>query len=186
MTSGSTAVGDVPAIATRRIDPDLIACNRPSPSSPPGIFRSLTTISTGCDRRWSPASPPVCATATSWPARRRQIPRNSRIDCSSSTTRIFPTHPLWHARRYHEGLRPRVGDLIERSWLVGLCALLVYAALASPRIVAADNAEFATLGALGGAAHPSGYPLYVLWLRAWSWLPAQTPAHAAALATAVA
>jgi hypothetical protein len=61
----------------------------------------------------------------------------------------------------------------------------VYAALASPCIVAADNAEFATLGALGGAAHPSGYPLYVLWLRAWSWLPAQSPAHAAALATAV-
>ncbi|HSS02418.1 MAG TPA: DUF2723 domain-containing protein [Kofleriaceae bacterium] len=61
----------------------------------------------------------------------------------------------------------------------------MYAALASPCIVAADNAEFASLGALGGAAHPSGYPLYVLWLRAWSWLPAQSPAHAAALATAI-
>lgn len=74
--------------------------------------------------------------------------------------------------------------LAERSWLIGLSALIVYAALASPHIIDGDNAEFATLGALGGRAHPSGYPLYVLWLRAWSWLPG-TPAHSAAIATAV-
>ncbi|HEY5951009.1 MAG TPA: DUF2723 domain-containing protein [Kofleriaceae bacterium] len=41
------------------------------------------------------------------------------------------------------------------------------------------------MSAVGGVAHPSGYPLYVLWLRAWSWLPVETPAHAAALATAI-
>jgi hypothetical protein len=63
-------------------------------------------------------------------------------------------------------------------------ALIVYSAFASPHVVDGDNAEFSTLGAIGGRAHPSGYPLYVLWLRAWSWLPA-APAHAAALATAV-
>lgn len=72
-----------------------------------------------------------------------------------------------------------------RSWAIGAGALAVYAALASSRIVDGDNAEFATLGALGGRAHPSGYPLYVMWLRAWSWLPGTTPAHTAALATAV-
>ena len=75
--------------------------------------------------------------------------------------------------------------VLDRSWLVGLCALVVYVALAPPHVVAADNAEFATLGALGGAAHPSGYPLYVLWLRAWSWLPGTSPAHTAAIATAI-
>jgi len=61
----------------------------------------------------------------------------------------------------------------------------VYVAFASPHIVDGDNAEFATLGALGGRAHPSGYPLYVLWLRLWSWLPGSTPAHTAAIATAI-
>lgn len=85
-----------------------------------------------------------------------------------------------------EALRRSLASaLIERGWLVGLCALIVYVALASPRIVDGDNAELATLGALGGRAHPSGYPLYVLWLRAWSWLPGATPAHTAAIATAI-
>ncbi len=74
---------------------------------------------------------------------------------------------------------------MERSWLIGLCALVVYVAFASPHVVDGDNAEFATLGALGGRAHPSSYPLYVLWLRAWSWLPGTTPAHTAAIATAL-
>jgi hypothetical protein len=73
----------------------------------------------------------------------------------------------------------------ERGWPLALCALIAYVALASPRIVDGDSAELATLGALGGRAHPSGYPLYVLWLRLWSWLPVATPAHAAAIATAV-
>lgn len=60
---------------------------------------------------------------------------------------------------------------------------VLYALVAPAWIVEGDNAELASLGALGGVAHPSGYPLYVLWLRAWSWLPAHSPAHAAALAT---
>ncbi|HEY0992715.1 MAG TPA: hypothetical protein VGD80_36930, partial [Kofleriaceae bacterium] len=67
--------------------------------------------------------------------------------------------------------------MVERSGLIGALALIVYVAFASPHVVDGDNAEFSTLGALGGRAHPSGYPLYVLWLRAWSWLPV-TPAHA--------
>ena len=61
---------------------------------------------------------------------------------------------------------------------------MAYAVLAAPHIVDGDNAEFATLAHTGGIAHPSGYPLYVLWLRAWSWLPGE-PAHAAAIATAI-
>jgi hypothetical protein len=67
--------------------------------------------------------------------------------------------------------------------VLGLVTLALYALIAPPWIVEGDNAEFAGLGALGGAAHPTGYPLYVLWLRLWSWLPAHSPAHAAALAT---
>jgi len=84
----------------------------------------------------------------------------------------------------HTGSITMRGLLGNGGW-IGACAGGVYLALASPQIVAPDNAEFATLGALGGVAHPSGYPLYVLWLRAWSWLPGRTAAHTAALATAI-
>src|ERR1044072_8804462 len=75
--------------------------------------------------------------------------------------------------------------VVARGWLLGLRAIVAYSAVASRYIVDGDNAEFATLGAIGGRAHPSGYPLYVLWLRAWSWLPGATAAHTAALATAI-
>ena len=73
----------------------------------------------------------------------------------------------------------------ERGALLGLVVLVAYIWLAPGHIVAGDNAEFATLGALGGRAHPSGYPLYVLFLRAVSWLPLDSPAHVANVATAV-
>nr|HEX4313174.1 DUF2723 domain-containing protein [Kofleriaceae bacterium] len=76
-------------------------------------------------------------------------------------------------------------DGFARGVPLGVAALAVYAALAPTTIVDGDNAEFASLAALGGRAHPPGYPLYVLWLRATSWLPAASAAHAAALATCV-
>lgn len=72
----------------------------------------------------------------------------------------------------------------ERGGLIALATLVAYVWLAPPHIADGDNAEFATLGSLGGVAHPSGYPLYLLWLRATAWLPSQSPAHAAAIATA--
>lgn len=73
---------------------------------------------------------------------------------------------------------------IEQGGMLAFATLAVYAWLAPANIVHGDNAEFASLAALGGVAHPSGYPLYVLWLRAWSWLPLN-PAHAASVATAI-
>ncbi len=69
--------------------------------------------------------------------------------------------------------------------LLGGVALAAYVWAAPDDIVDGDNAEFASLAQLGGAAHPTGYPLYVLWLRALSWLPGTTPAHTAAIATAI-
>jgi len=83
-------------------------------------------------------------------------------------------------------LRRRLANLaFERGGLISLATLVLYVWLAPPYIVVGDNAEFATLGAIGGVAHPTGYPLYLIWLRAMSWLPAQSPAHAAAIATAI-
>jgi hypothetical protein len=63
--------------------------------------------------------------------------------------------------------------------------LLVYTLSASPWIQGGDNAEFALLYAVGGVAHPSGYPLYTLYLQSMSWLPLSSPAHGAAVSTAV-
>lgn len=60
-----------------------------------------------------------------------------------------------------------------------------YLATCAHAVLGGDNGEFATLFAEGGVAHPSGYPLYTVWLRLWSWLPASSPAHGAALATAL-
>jgi hypothetical protein len=75
--------------------------------------------------------------------------------------------------------------LLEQGGLVAAVALIAYVAIAPAHIGGGDNAEFATLGTIGGVAHPSGYPLYLLWLRLMSWLPAASPAHATAIATAV-
>src|SRR5580692_6583945 len=82
-------------------------------------------------------------------------------------------------------LPSRLRAASERGFVLGAVVLAAYAWLAPAYIVDGDNAEFCTLGAVGGVPHPSGYPLYVLWLRATSWLPAGSAAHRAALATAV-
>jgi hypothetical protein len=74
---------------------------------------------------------------------------------------------------------------LDRGWLIGLATLVLYIWIAPSHIVDGDNAEFATLGTIGGIAHPSGYPLYLLWLHATSWLPGASPAHTAAIATSV-
>lgn len=75
--------------------------------------------------------------------------------------------------------------LLERGGLLALVMLVLYVWLAPEHVIDGDNAEFSTLSITGGAAHPSGYPLYVLWLRALSWLPLGSPAHTAAIATAL-
>lgn len=75
--------------------------------------------------------------------------------------------------------------LIDRGGAIALATLALYVWVAPAHVVSGDNAELVTLGATGGAAHPSGYPAYLLWLRLWSWLPAASPAHAAAIATAI-
>jgi hypothetical protein len=86
----------------------------------------------------------------------------------------------------HSALRDRAsGFLVERGGAVFLVVLVTYLWLAPATVVDGDNAEFAALGALGGRAHPPGYPLYVLYLRAMSWLPGENPAHVASLATAI-
>jgi hypothetical protein len=75
--------------------------------------------------------------------------------------------------------------LFERGGLLALAVAALYLWVAPHYVVGGDNGEFVTLGTIGGVAHPSGYPLYLIWLRLWSWLPAGSPAHATAIATAL-
>lgn len=82
--------------------------------------------------------------------------------------------------------RERVRVLaLDRGVLLSVVTAVMYVWFAPHHVVDGDNAEFATLSVTGGAAHPSGYPLYVLWLRVMSWLPGASPAHTAAIATAL-
>jgi hypothetical protein len=69
--------------------------------------------------------------------------------------------------------------------VVLLLAGAAYLFTAARHVLSGDNGEFAALAVTGGVAHPPGYPLYVLYLRCLSWLPAAEPAHRAALATAL-
>jgi hypothetical protein len=73
----------------------------------------------------------------------------------------------------------------ERGVTLGLLVLGAYVWLAPRHIVDGDNAEFSTLGSLGGVPHPTGYPLFMIWLRVMQWLPGANAAHTAALATAI-
>jgi hypothetical protein len=66
-----------------------------------------------------------------------------------------------------------------------LLAAVGYTATAPHRVLGGDNGEFSAMYAAGGIAHPPGYPSMVIWLRLWHWLPTDTPAHGAALATVV-
>ena len=78
-------------------------------------------------------------------------------------------------------------DTTNRGLFAVVVALVgfTYLATAARTALGGDTAEFATIGEIGGVAHPSGYPLYTLLLRAGAWLPAASPAHRASLITAV-
>lgn len=74
---------------------------------------------------------------------------------------------------------------MERGGALFLTVAVIYILLAPTTVVDGDNAELSTVGAIGGRAHPSGYPAYVLILRLTSWIPGASPAHTAAIATAI-
>lgn len=71
------------------------------------------------------------------------------------------------------------------STLVVVAIGALYVATAARTVLGGDNGELVAVAASGGVAHPPGYPLYVLLLRAGMLLPGVSPAHRAALATAV-
>src|SRR5690606_19927221 len=87
----------------------------------------------------------------------RSVPHRSRARTAGSC-RARPLTALTHPVRsgYHRVLRSRLANFaFERGGLIALATLVLYVWLAPPHIVDGDNAEFATLGTLGGVAHPS-------------------------------
>jgi len=82
-------------------------------------------------------------------------------------------------------------DSPEGTWpvpdelLLALFFGTTYLATTATSILGHDAAEFATIYADGGYAHPPGYPLYSMYLRAMAWLPVAEPAAGAAIATAL-
>ena len=93
--------------------------------------------------------------------------------------------PFFGSRVTIHGSRTLRFRASQHGVTLGLLVLGAYVWLAPPRIVDGDNAELSTLGSLGGVPHPTGYPLYMIWLRLMQWLPGSNAAHTAALATAV-
>jgi hypothetical protein len=75
-------------------------------------------------------------------------------------------------------------DRVYLALLVGT-ALAAYLVFASPYVLGGDAAEFAALAARGGVAHPPGYPLFTLILRALSAAVSSSPVLGAARVTAM-
>ncbi|MBX3231642.1 MAG: DUF2723 domain-containing protein [Labilithrix sp.] len=69
---------------------------------------------------------------------------------------------------------------------VPLASGVAYTLTATREILGGDTGELASAGVSAAVPHPPGYPLFVLWCQAWRWLPAASPAHRVALATAIA
>jgi hypothetical protein len=85
--------------------------------------------------------------------------------------------------------RPTTDEAGDTRLRDTVALVAVFAAIYLPTtagtILGHDAAEFATIYADGGYAHPPGYPLYSMYLRAMSWLPVSPPAAGASLATAL-
>jgi hypothetical protein len=72
-----------------------------------------------------------------------------------------------------------------RRLAVPLASGIAFVLTAAKTVQGGDSGELAAVASAGGVAHPPGYPLFVLWCQLWSWLPAASPTHRIALATAI-
>jgi hypothetical protein len=55
--------------------------------------------------------------------------------------------------------------------LLGLGGLLLYVRTLAPTLLRGDSAEFQTLAKTLGMTHPTGYPVYLLVAKVFTWLP---------------
>jgi hypothetical protein len=83
------------------------------------------------------------------------------------------------------GNRPLNRWDILAALLVGAGSLGIYGRTLAPGILYGDSAEFQTLAATLGVAHPSGYALYLLLAKVFTWLPLHNLAWRVNLLSAV-
>jgi len=70
--------------------------------------------------------------------------------------------------------------------VVGLLALIIYAITLYPSVPGGDSGELIVAAQTTASAHPTGYPLYVLLAKVFTWLPVRSVAWRANLFSAVA
>src|SRR5215212_10615094 len=68
-------------------------------------------------------------------------------------------------------LRPLSKQDISISALLATGALALYVRTLAPALLLGDGAEFQILAATLGIAHPTGYPIYLLLGKLFTWLP---------------
>ncbi len=94
-------------------------------------------------------------------------------------------------RTLHFPSLPAAGNRSLNRWdplaavLVGAGSLGAYGRTLAPGILYGDSAEFQTLAVTLGVAHPSGYALYLLLAKVFTWLPMQNLAWRVNLLSAV-
>jgi hypothetical protein len=86
----------------------------------------------------------------------------------------------------HPHLSPLTAHDIGISVLVGAGALALYVRTLAPSLLLGDSAEFQTLAATLGMAHPTGYPIYLLVGKLFTWLPIGSIAYRVNLLSACA
>ena len=74
---------------------------------------------------------------------------------------------------------------ILAALLVGVFSLSAYLRTLAPDILYGDSAEFQTLASTFGVAHPSGYALYLMVAKVFTWLPWHNLAWRVSLLSAV-
>lgn len=105
----------------------------------------------------------------------------ARSDC---TLRVVLVPTFSGSRRSVSETDTDSAGVLELAGIYALFAV-VYVLTAARTFLGGDSGLFATIFADGGYAHPPGYPLYSAYLNAMEWLPANSPAHGASIATAL-
>lgn len=81
--------------------------------------------------------------------------------------------------------RPSVLAPASQALAVTLVALVVYCLTLAPDLMYTDSGELAAACAVGGVAHPTGYPLFTILGHTWLALPWSSPIQAMNLLSAV-
>src|SRR3954467_2461178 len=81
--------------------------------------------------------------------------------------------------------RQRRVDALLPAGATSLIALALYLRTLAPAVLVGDSGEFQFTGYILGVPHPTGYPLYTLLSKIFTWLPVGDVAYRVNLSSAV-